>query len=271
LLLFSIRVVYRISGRAAHAPKWDGESGYRLHVSPLSPRTSRRDIEKIFSKYGSINEVSSSLDILRFVASCALLGMDGHKSTLFCLCKFQTSRRCRGCHARNGWKVRSFFLVWQIIVALSRRSIDNTRIGISFARKRTIGGRRGGSFNGGGRGGDRYGGSRDDYDSSRNRRRYSPRQDDRYVESLHSRCQKNDLFCHLPEVTIVDVDTHVHVVLFKTTNETTVQDQDLHRPSRVLCKFVELIEKCLFRRSRRNRPSSRDRSPQQQASNAVNR
>ena len=46
-----------ISGRAAQAPKWDGESGYRLHVSPLNPRTSRRDIEKIFSKFGSINEV----------------------------------------------------------------------------------------------------------------------------------------------------------------------------------------------------------------------
>ncbi len=49
-----------ISGRAAQAPKWDGESGYRLHVSPLNPRTSRRDIEKIFGKFGSINEVNSS-------------------------------------------------------------------------------------------------------------------------------------------------------------------------------------------------------------------
>lgn len=45
------------SGRAAQAPQWDGESGYRLHVSPLNPRTSRRDIEKIFSKFGQINEV----------------------------------------------------------------------------------------------------------------------------------------------------------------------------------------------------------------------
>jgi len=55
--------------------------------------------------------------------------------------------------------------------------IDNSRVGVSFARKRTIGGRRGPSYNGGG-GNDRYsrGG---DYDSSRNRRRYSPRQDDR--------------------------------------------------------------------------------------------
>jgi hypothetical protein len=55
------------------------------------------------------------------------------------------------------------------------RTIDNTRIGVSFARKRTIGGRRGGANNGGS---DRYArGS--DYDSSRSRRRYSPRQDDR--------------------------------------------------------------------------------------------
>jgi hypothetical protein len=51
-----------ISGRAAHAPKWDGESGYRLHVSPLNPRTSRRDIEKMFGKFGSINEVNASKD-----------------------------------------------------------------------------------------------------------------------------------------------------------------------------------------------------------------
>jgi hypothetical protein len=60
------------------------------------------------------------------------------------------------------------------------RMIDNSRVGLSFARKRTIGGRRGGHFNGGG--GDRYsrggGGGGGDYDSSRNRRRYSPRQSD---------------------------------------------------------------------------------------------
>ena len=58
------------------------------------------------------------------------------------------------------------------------RSIDNSRVGISFARKRTIGGRRGGGGGGGGgyNNGDRY--SRGDYDSSRYRRRYSPRQSD---------------------------------------------------------------------------------------------
>jgi len=55
------------------------------------------------------------------------------------------------------------------------RTIDNSRVGISFARKRTIGGRRGGSYNNGGDRNSRGG----NYDPSRNRRRYSPRQDDR--------------------------------------------------------------------------------------------
>lgn len=53
------------------------------------------------------------------------------------------------------------------------RSIDNSRVGVTFARKRTIGGRRGGSYS---NGGDRY--SRGDHDSSRYRRRYSPRSSD---------------------------------------------------------------------------------------------
>ncbi len=56
---FSNKIFFFIfnSGRAAQAPKWDGDSGYRLHISPLNPRTSRRDIEKIFGKFGTINEV----------------------------------------------------------------------------------------------------------------------------------------------------------------------------------------------------------------------
>jgi hypothetical protein len=56
------------SGRAAKARNWNGESGYRLHVSPLNPRTSRREIENIFSKFGTINEVrSSSFSIIYFL------------------------------------------------------------------------------------------------------------------------------------------------------------------------------------------------------------
>ncbi len=63
------------------------------------------------------------------------------------------------------------FVFW---IRVFIRSIDNTRVGVSFARKRTIGGRRGGG--GGGsynNGGDRY--PRGDRDDSRYRRRYSPR------------------------------------------------------------------------------------------------
>lgn len=52
------------------------------------------------------------------------------------------------------------------------RTIDNSRVGVSFARRRTIGGRRGGFSNGG----DRY--SRGSRDSPRYRRRYSPRHSD---------------------------------------------------------------------------------------------
>jgi len=54
-----IHFIYFNSGRAAKAKNWTGDTGYRLHVSPLNPRTSRRDIEKIFSKFGTINEVCS--------------------------------------------------------------------------------------------------------------------------------------------------------------------------------------------------------------------
>lgn len=67
----------------------------------------------------------------------------------------------------------------QISNVLRFRSIDNSRIGVSFARKRNVGGRRAGGGGGGGSY-DRYSrGGGGDYDSSRYRRRYSPRQDDR--------------------------------------------------------------------------------------------
>lgn len=79
-------------GRAAHARDWDGESGYRLHISPLSPRTSRRDVEKIFSKFGPMNEVNrkafqsdSSLNTV-FYNMISKIGLDGNESTVLCFC-----------------------------------------------------------------------------------------------------------------------------------------------------------------------------------------
>jgi len=195
------------SGRAAQAPKWDGESGYRVHVSPLNPRTSRRDIEKIFSKYGTINEVwmATNPPCFAFVnfkhradAEDAIQGVDG-------------------------------------------KMIDESRVGLSFARKRTVGGRRGGSFN---NGGDRYsrgsggrgdrGGGRGDHDSSRDRRRYSPRQDDRSYDRRRR---------------------------YSRSRSPVQHNKRDYRPR----------SKSASPKVRRNRPSSRDRSPLQQPVNVVHR
>jgi len=187
------------SGRAAHARQWDGESGYRLHVSPLNPRTSRRDIEKLFSKYGRINEVWMATN--------------------------------PPCFAFVNFKHRAD--AEDAMQALDGKMIDNSRVGISFARKRTIGGRRGGggSYN---NGSDRYSRGGGGYDSSRYRRRYSPRQDDR--RRRHSRSR----------------------------SRSPVQNtkRDYRQKSR---------SKSSSPKARRNRPSSRDRSPQQQAVNVVHR
>ncbi|CAF0777080.1 unnamed protein product [Adineta steineri] len=189
------------SGRAAQAPKWDGESGYRLHISPLNPRTSRRDIEKIFSKFGTINEVwmATNPPCFSFVnfkhrhdAEDAMQAMDG-------------------------------------------KLIDNSRVGVSFARKRTIGGRRAPTYNGGG---DRYrgGGGGGDYNSSRDRRRYSPRQDDRSYDRRRRYSRS------------------------RSPVQSSKRDYRQRSKSRSSSP-----------KPRRNRPSSRDRSPQQQATNVVHR
>lgn len=74
------------SGRAARGRDWDGESGYRLHVSPLNPRTKRQDIEKIFSKFGTINEVFRLFYFILFNRN-SFLGLDGNESTLFRFCE----------------------------------------------------------------------------------------------------------------------------------------------------------------------------------------
>ncbi|CAF1260137.1 unnamed protein product [Rotaria magnacalcarata] len=190
------------SGRAAKSRDWNGESGYRLHVSPLNPRTTRRDIEEIFSKYGQINEVWMATN--------------------------------PPCFAFVNFKHRAD--AEEAIQAMDGKTIDNSRVGISFARKRTIGGRRGGGGGGGGsygNGGDRY--PRGNRDSPRYRRRFSPRDDgrDRYNDRRRR----------------------------YSRSRSPVQHKRDYRPR----------SRSASPKPRRNRPSSRDRSPQQQAANVVHR
>jgi arginine/serine-rich splicing factor 7 len=188
------------SGRAAKARNWNGDSGYRLHVSPLNPRTSRRDIENLFAKFGTINEVWMATN--------------------------------PPCFAFVNFKHRDD--AEEAMQAMDGKSIDNTRVGVSFARKRTIGGRRGGG--GGGsynNGGDRY--PRGDRDDSRYRRRYSPRpSNDRNYDRRRRYSRSRSPVQH--------------------------NKRDYRQRSRSASP-----------KPRRNRPSSRDRSPQQQASNIVHR
>jgi hypothetical protein len=56
-------VVLFSRGGDVQSSKWDGRSGHRLHVSDLAAGISRREIERVFGKYGSLNEVS-----LRFIS-----------------------------------------------------------------------------------------------------------------------------------------------------------------------------------------------------------
>jgi len=193
------------SGRGAQAPKWDGETGYRIHVSPLNPRTSRRDLEKLFTKYGTINEVWMATN--------------------------------PPCFAFINFKHRSD--AEDAVQALDGKMIDNSRVGISFARKRTIGGRRGAQYNGGG--GERYGPPRGDYDaSSRNRRRFSPRPEDDMRDNHprnYDRRRRN------------------------SRSRSPIQHKREYRPR----------SKSPSPRGRRNQPSTRDRSPQQQAASIVHR
>ncbi|CAF3857416.1 unnamed protein product [Rotaria magnacalcarata] len=200
--LINLFFVCQNSGRAAKSRDWNGESGYRLHVSPLNPRTTRRDIEEIFSKYGQINEVWMATN--------------------------------PPCFAFVNFKHRAD--AEEAIQAMDGKTIDNSRVGISFARKRTIGGRRGGGGGGGGsygNGGDRY--PRGNRDSPRYRRRFSPRDDgrDRYNDRRRR----------------------------YSRSRSPVQHKRDYRPR----------SRSASPKPRRNRPSSRDRSPQQQAANVVHR
>jgi len=142
------------SGRAAKDSHWDGEGGYRIHISDLNASVTRKEVEKLFSKFGPINEV--------WVATNP------------------------PCFAFVNFKHRSD--AEQAIRELDGKVIAGSRVGMSFARKRNYGGRRpfpSGSRSpyGGGRGGwnDRRGG-RGDYGDRGDRgdrggRRYSPRRD----------------------------------------------------------------------------------------------
>lgn len=158
------------------------------------------------------------------------LGLDGYESTLFCFCEFQTSCWCRRCHASIRWKVShldEFHFRENIRSSVFVRMIDNSRVGVTFARKRTVGGRRGGSFN---NGGDRY--SRGGDSDSRYRRRYSPRQDDRYNWSLFEQISFSLLLLFVS--TRIDVDDIlVLVVQFNRINVIIVKglDHDRHHPS----------------------------------------
>ena len=50
-------IIFFSSGRGVQSTSWDGEAGYRVHVSDLAAGVSRKEIERAFGKYGSIHEV----------------------------------------------------------------------------------------------------------------------------------------------------------------------------------------------------------------------
>lgn len=57
------QIFIQLSGRAAQSSHWDGESGYRVHVSDLAAGISRKEIEKVFTKFGTVNEVISHFEL----------------------------------------------------------------------------------------------------------------------------------------------------------------------------------------------------------------
>jgi len=157
------------SGRAAKSATWDGEQGHRLHVSDLTVGISRKEVEKIFTKFGPVNEV--------WVATNP------------------------PCFAFINYKHRSDGE--QAIRELDGKVIGSSRVGVSWARNRTYGGRgrsssrpsysggggrggyRGSSFND--RGGDYRGSSRrGGYQGRRNSRSRSNSREDRYRKRSRS-------------------------------------------------------------------------------------
>ncbi|CAF2394095.1 unnamed protein product [Rotaria sp. Silwood2] len=98
------------SGRGLQAAAWDGDSGYRIHVSDLAVGISRKEIERSFGKYGAINEV--------WVATNP------------------------PCFAFINYKHRSD--AEKAIREVDGKMIGSTRVGVSWARTRRYGGRNGG-------------------------------------------------------------------------------------------------------------------------------
>lgn len=57
IIPIGIELFFCFRGRGAQSSSWDGESGYRIHVSDLAAGVSRKEIERSFSKFGTVNEV----------------------------------------------------------------------------------------------------------------------------------------------------------------------------------------------------------------------
>ncbi|CAM4844618.1 unnamed protein product, partial [Rotaria magnacalcarata] len=101
------------SGRGTQSSKWNGETGYRVHISDLAAGVSRKEVERVFGKYGTVNEV--------WVAT---------NPPCFAFVNFK--------HRSDADKA---------IREVDGKIIGSTRVGVSWARTRTYGGR-----NRGGRG-----------------------------------------------------------------------------------------------------------------------
>ncbi|CAF0957397.1 unnamed protein product [Rotaria sordida] len=141
------------SGRGLQSTNWDGEAGYRVHVSDLAVGVSRKELERAFGKYGSINEV--------WVATNP------------------------PCFAFINYKHRSD--AEKAIREVDGKMVGSTRVGVSWARTRRYGGRNGGGRGApygsyrSSRGGRRRSRSRSGSDSRHRRRRNSrSRSRDRY-------------------------------------------------------------------------------------------
>ncbi|CAF0881045.1 unnamed protein product [Rotaria sp. Silwood1] len=142
------------SGRGLQATTWDGESGYRVHVSDLAVGVSRKEIERAFGKCGSINEV--------WVAT---------NPPCFAFINFK--------HRSDAEKA---------IRDVDGKMIGSTRVGVSWARTRRYGGR-----NGGGRSTAPYGSYRSGR-GSRRRSRSRSRSDSRHQRRRNSRSRSRDRY-----------------------------------------------------------------------------